>query len=131
MLEKQKIQVLDASNIILGVEHPNTISSMENLAGTNQNLRKYIDGENPQVQAQEVQSIIFEGGHPKKIKPMPNLEDALDTQVLDARSTVPEENTSHSVQVVLNPSVEAVLSDTIINPEKKGMSIGNCFLNTL
>ena len=62
---------------------------------------------------------------------MPKFEDALDTQVLDARSTVPEGDTSHSVQVVLHPSVEAVLPDTIINPEKKGMSFGNCFLNTL
>ena len=94
-------------------------------------MRKYIDDENPQVQAQEAQSIVSEGGHPKKIKPMPNLEDALDTQVLDARSTVPEGDTSHSVQVVLYPSVEAVLPDTMINPEKKGMSIGNCFLNIL
>jgi hypothetical protein len=52
---------------------------------------------------------------------MPNVKDAQDTEVLDARSTVPEEETFDSAQVVLNPTVQAVLPNTIINPDKKGM----------
>jgi hypothetical protein len=62
------------------------------------------------------------------MKTMPNVKDAQDTQVLDARSTVPEEETLDLVQVVLNPQVQAVLPDTMFNPDTKGMSFGNCFL---
>ena len=62
--------------------------------------------------------------HSHTIKTVPNVEDAQDIQVLDARST---EETLDSLQVVLNPPVQAVLPDTIINPETKGISFGNCF----
>ena len=43
--EKLDIQVLDASNRILGVEHPDTIHAMANLASTYQHLGKYTDAE--------------------------------------------------------------------------------------
>jgi hypothetical protein len=45
---------------------------------------------------------------------------------IDGRSIVPEEETFDSVQVVLNPTVQAVLPNTIINPDKKV-----CFLLVL
>jgi len=122
------IQVPDARTRILGVEHPDTVKAMENLAAMYQNLGKYTEGEKLQIQAQEAQSQVFGGEYPHKIMTMPNVKDAQDTEVLDARSTIPEEETLDSVQVVLSPPVQTVLPDTIINPEKKGMSFGNCFL---
>jgi hypothetical protein len=85
------MQVLDARNRILGVEHPDTIRAMIGLASTYYKLGKYTEGEKLQIQAQEAQSRVFGDEHSCKIKTMPNVEDAQDTQVLDARSTVPEE----------------------------------------
>jgi len=43
--EKLGIQVLDARNRILGVEHPHTILAMENLAATLRSLGKYTEAE--------------------------------------------------------------------------------------
>jgi len=43
--EKQKIQVLQARNKILGEEHPDTIQAMGNLASTYSNLGKYTEAE--------------------------------------------------------------------------------------
>jgi len=125
--EKLKMQVLDARTRILGVEHPDTITAMTNLAATYQNLGKYAEGQKLQIEAQEPQSRVFGGEHSHKIKTMPNAQDPHDTQVLDARITVPEEETLDSAQVILNPLVQAVVPDIMINPEKKGMFLGNCF----
>jgi tetratricopeptide (TPR) repeat protein len=129
--EKLEIQVFNGRCRILGVEHPDTIRAMRDLASTYYKLGKYTEGEKLQIQAQEAQSRVFGEDHSHKTKTTPNIEDAQDTQVFDARSTVPEEEISDSVQLVLNPPVQAVLPDTVINPEKKGMSFGNCFLNLL
>ncbi|KIJ93719.1 hypothetical protein K443DRAFT_684247 [Laccaria amethystina LaAM-08-1] len=124
--EKLKIQVLDGRCRILGVEHPHTIRAMGDLASTYYNLGKYTEGEKLQIQAQEAQSRVFgeedsvtNHPHSHKMKTMPNVKDAQDTQVLDARSTVPEEETLDLVQVVLNPQVQAVLPDTMFNPDTK------------
>ena len=43
--EKLEIQVLDVRNRILGVEHPDTINTMENLAGIYRKLGKYAEAE--------------------------------------------------------------------------------------
>ncbi|KIJ91476.1 hypothetical protein K443DRAFT_114964 [Laccaria amethystina LaAM-08-1] len=69
---------------------------MANLAVTYQNLGKYSEGEKLQIHAQEAQSRVFEEEHSHKIKTMPNVVGAQDTAVLDARSIVPEEETSDS-----------------------------------
>ena len=58
---------------------------------------------------------------------MPNVKDAQGAQALNARSTVPEEETLDLVQLILTPPAQAVLPDTIIKPEKQGMHFGNCF----
>jgi hypothetical protein len=102
---------------------------MQNLAATYQKLGKYTEGEKLQIQAREVQSRVFEGQHFQKIKTMHNVKDAQNTQVLNARRTASEEATSDLVPVVLNPPVQAVLPDTIIILEKKGVYFGNCILN--
>ena len=62
---------------------------------------------------------------------MPNVKDTQGAQALNARSTVSEEETLDLVQLILTPPVQAVLPDTIIKPDKKGMHFGNRFLNPL
>ena len=47
--EKLDMQVLDARNRILGVEHPDTISAMANLAATYQSLGKYTEADKLQI----------------------------------------------------------------------------------
>ncbi|KIJ95987.1 hypothetical protein K443DRAFT_10974 [Laccaria amethystina LaAM-08-1] len=91
---------------------------MANLARTHGKLGKYTGGNELQIQAQQAQSTVFGGEHPDKIKTMSNVEQAQETQMLDARSTVPEEETD-SIQVVLNPLAAAILPDTILKPGKK------------
>jgi hypothetical protein len=129
--EKLKIQVFNGRCKILGVEHPDTIRAKRVLASTYYKLGKYTEGEKLQIQAQEAQSRVSAEEHSHKVKTVPNVEDAQDTQVYNSRSAVHEEKTSDLVQVVLNPPVQAVVPDTIINHEKKGMSFGNCFFSSL
>ena len=50
-------------------------------------------------------------------------------QVFEAGSIVRGEEKLHPTQVLLNHSVQAVLPKTTINPEKKGMYVGNCSFN--
>ncbi|KIJ97535.1 hypothetical protein K443DRAFT_9810 [Laccaria amethystina LaAM-08-1] len=117
--EKLEIQVLNARNKIIEVKHPGTIMAIANLAATCRNLGKHTGGEELQIQGQQAQSRALGGEHPDKTKTMSNVEQAQETQVLDGRSTVYEEETSNSIQVLLNPPGAAILPDTIINSEKK------------
>ncbi|KIJ93731.1 hypothetical protein K443DRAFT_12658 [Laccaria amethystina LaAM-08-1] len=117
--ERMEIQVLDARNRILGVEHPETIKALSQLAETYQNLGKYTEAEKLKIQGLDGRCRILGEEHSHAINTMPNVKDAQDTEVLDVWSTVPEEETFDSVQVVLNPPVRTVLSNAIINPDKK------------
>ena len=68
--QKLQMQVLEASNRILGVEHPHTINAMEHLAVTYQNLGKYTKAEELAVQAQETRNKF-----PRAESPHMNLRD--------------------------------------------------------
>jgi len=129
--EKLGIQVLDARNRILGVEHPETILAMENLAATYHELGKYAEAEKLEIQVLDARNKILGVKHPGTITAMANAQEAQEIQVLDAGSTTPREENLHSMQVVLNPPVQVVLPDTTMNPEKKGMYLGNFCLNPL
>ena len=91
---KLEIQILEARNRILGVEHPHTIIAIIKFAATYKCLGKHTDGEKLHIQAQEVQSRVFEGEHSHKINTISKVEEVQETQVLDTRTTVPEEETS-------------------------------------
>jgi len=52
---------------------------------------------------------------------MANVQEAHKTQVLNERITVPEEEASHSIQVVLNAPPLVVLPHLIMNPKENGM----------
>jgi len=125
------IQVLDARNRILGVEHPETILAMENLAATYHELGKYAEAEKLEIQVLDARNKILGVKHPGTITAMANAQEAQEIQVLDAGRTNPREENLHSTQVVLNPPIQVVLPDTIMNLEKKGMYLGNFCLNPL
>ena len=71
--EKLEIQVLDAWNRILGVEHPATITSMANLAVIYKTLGKYTEAEKLEIQVLDARSRILGVEHPNTIGAMANL----------------------------------------------------------
>ena len=111
------------------MEHSHTSNAMANLAATYRHLGKNPDAEKLETQVCELQDKVLRAGSSHTT--MANVQEAQDIQVLDAGSTVPGEENLHSTQVVLNHSVQAVLPNTPINPEKKGMSLVNYCLNSL
>ena len=127
--EKLRIQVLDARTRIFGVEHPETITAMKNLAVTYRSQARYTEAEKLETQAHELESRVPGTQSSPTITTMANVQEAQEIQVLDAGSTVP--GGLHSTQVVLNPPVQAVLTDMIMNPEKNGMYFGKFCLNPL
>ena len=124
--EKLDIKVLDARNRILGVEHPHTIRAMENLAATYRSLEKYTEAEKLDTKAHELKNRVSEGESPHTITTVANVQEAQEIQFFDMASTSSGEENFESTQLVLNHSVPAVLQDTTMNPEKKGMYFGNC-----
>ena len=56
-----------------GVEHPNTISAMANLAATYQSLGKYTEAEKLQIQVLDAQNRILGMEHPHTILAMTKL----------------------------------------------------------
>ena len=114
---------------------------MANLAVTYQNMGKYKKAEKLDMQVLDACTRRRETPNPSSGSPnqsfwrgvFPQNQDhaccsrCQDTQALDARGTVPQTETSNSAKVVLNPPVQAVLPDTIITPQKEGMSSDNCF----
>ena len=118
--EKLQIQVLDARNRIFGVEHPHTIRAMDDLAATLRYLGHYTEAEKLVIQAQEVKSKVPGAEYLYTIV-MANAQEAQETQLLDARITVPEQKISDSLQVVLTPPTQAALPHAIMNSDKKGV----------
>ena len=71
--EELDVHVFNARNIILGEEHPYTISAKANLAATYRNLGKYKEAENLQIQVLHVGNKILGEEHPGTILAMGNL----------------------------------------------------------
>ena len=71
--EKLAVQVLDATNRILGVEHPDTIRAMGNLAITYQRLGKYTEAEKLVIPILDASNRILGVEHPDIITAMGNL----------------------------------------------------------
>ena len=94
---------------------------MASLALTYRSLAKYTEAEKLETQAHKLKRRVPRAESPYIITTMANVQDTQEIQVLDAGSTVHGEENLHSTQVVLNPSVQADLPDTTMNPEKKGI----------
>ena len=63
------MQVLDARNRILGLEHPSTIRAMGNLAVTYKHLGKYTRAEKLEMQVLDARNKILGMEHPDTIMP--------------------------------------------------------------
>jgi len=96
--ETLEIKVLDTRNRILGVEHPDTIYAMGNLAKTYGSLGKHTEAEKLKIQILDTRNRILGVEHPLTIHAMGNLArtyhslgkyaeaEKLKIQVLDARN---------------------------------------------
>jgi hypothetical protein len=122
------VHVLNATNRILAVEHPDTINAMGHSAVTYLSLAKHTEAEKLNVQVQEIRYRVPGAESPHTIATMINVREAHETQVLSVRLTVPEEETSNSTQVVLNPPPPADLPVIIMNPGEKGMNSAEFYL---
>jgi tetratricopeptide (TPR) repeat protein len=97
MLENK---VVDTRNRILGVEHPDTIRAMANLAAIYQHLGKYTEAEELQIQVLDARNRILGVEHRDTINAMANLAstyqhlgkyteaEQLEIHVLDARNRI-------------------------------------------
>ena len=116
-LEKLDIQVLDANNRILGMEHPNTVTAMANLAVKYGCLGKYPETEKLEIQVFDARSRILGLEHPDTINAMENLAltyqcleknreaEKLEKQVLDARNRILWVEYFHIIIAMTNPAL--------------------------
>ena len=98
--ETLQIEVLDTRNKILGMEHPDTIIAMADLASTYQHLGKYTEAEKLEMQVLDASNRIFGEEHPNTIHAMGNIAvtyhnlgkyteaEKLEIQILDARNRI-------------------------------------------
>ena len=98
--ETLEIEVLEKRNKILGVEHPDTILAMANLARTYTDRGKYGEAEKLEKQVLDARKRILGVEHPDTIKSMANLAETytfmgkyteaekLEIPVLDARKRI-------------------------------------------
>ena len=71
--EVLQVKVLDTRNEIPGVEHPDVIRAMANLASTNWDLGKYVEAEKLEIQVLEARIRVLGVKHPDTIHAMANL----------------------------------------------------------
>ena len=107
-------KVLHTRKRILGIEHPDTIKAMANLAVTYQYLAKYIEAEKLETQVLDARNRIFGVEHPDTIKAMANLAatyhylakyaeaEKLEIQVLDARNRILGAEHSDTIKAMAN-----------------------------
>ena len=69
-MQKPQITVLDPRNRLLGEEHPKTISAMNNLVITYDNLGKYANAEKLQIKALDLRNRLLGEEHPDTINAM-------------------------------------------------------------
>ena len=108
------MQVLDARNKIIGVEHPDTINTMGNLAATYLMIRKYTEAEKLNMQVLDARNRIPGVEHPHTITTMANLAatyqhlgryseaEQLQIQVLDARNRILGVEHPHTITAMAN-----------------------------
>jgi hypothetical protein len=95
-----QFQVLELRNRVLGVEHPDTIWAMANLAATYRNLEKHLEAEKLETQVLDTRNRILGVEHPDTIWAMANLAatwrnmgklteaEKLEIQVLNVRNRI-------------------------------------------
>ena len=71
--EELFVQVLEPSRTMLGEEHPDTLSSMANLASTYRNQGRWKEAEELGVQVMETRKRVLGAEHPSTLNSMANL----------------------------------------------------------
>ncbi|KAJ7347989.1 hypothetical protein DFH08DRAFT_670253, partial [Mycena albidolilacea] len=65
--------VLEKRKLLLGADHPNTLSAMGNLAVTYSELGRYQEAEPLETIVLEKQKLLLGAGHPDTLDAMANL----------------------------------------------------------
>ncbi|KAI2863719.1 hypothetical protein CBS13152_11227 [Aspergillus niger] len=71
--EQLQVQVMETRKIKLGEDHPNTLTSMANLASTYRNQGRWEKAEQLEVQVMEMRKIKLGEDHPGTLASMANL----------------------------------------------------------
>ncbi|KAN0070402.1 hypothetical protein V8E54_011271 [Elaphomyces granulatus] len=71
--EELHLQVVEARKIVLGQEHPDTLTSMSNLALTYWNQGRWKKAEELQVRVMETRKTVLGQEHPSMLTSMANL----------------------------------------------------------
>ena len=71
--EQLQAQVMDMRKKLLGAEHPHTLSSMENLAGTYCSQGRWNEAEQLEVQVLEMRKKLLGAEHPDTLSSMAQL----------------------------------------------------------
>ena len=61
--EQLQVQVMDMSKKLLGVEHPNTLTSIESLASTYSNQGRWNEAEQLNVQVMDMRKKLLSAEH--------------------------------------------------------------------
>jgi hypothetical protein len=72
-VEQLEIQVMDMRKKLLGAEHPDTITSMANLASTYQNQGRWNEAEQLEIQVMDMRKKLLGAEHPDTLTSMANL----------------------------------------------------------
>ncbi|KAN0076607.1 hypothetical protein V8E54_006749 [Elaphomyces granulatus] len=71
--EKLEVQVMETRKTVLGPEHPDTLTSMANLASTFRNQGQWTEAEKLEVQVMETRKTVLGPEHPDTLDSMQNL----------------------------------------------------------
>ncbi|BDD58982.1 hypothetical protein MAP00_004217 [Monascus purpureus] len=98
--EQLEIQVMESRKTVLGPEHPDTLTSMANLASTFRNQGRWTEAEQLEIQVMELRKTVLGPEHPDTLTSMANLAstfrnqgrwkeaEQLDIQVMETSKTV-------------------------------------------
>ena len=92
-------------------------------------MGKYTEAKKLKAQAHELMRRTPAAESPHTITTMTHVQEAQEIQALDAGSNVPDQENLQPTEVALNHPIQAVLPETTMTPEKKGMHFGNCSFN--
>ena len=94
--EELDVQVMETSLRVLGAEHPDTLTSMANLASTYRNQGRWKEAEELEVQVMETRKRVLGAEHPDTLTSMNNLAH---TYKLEGRSDQAIELMKHVVEL--------------------------------
>ncbi|KAL8759342.1 MAG: hypothetical protein Q9184_003647 [Pyrenodesmia sp. 2 TL-2023] len=78
--EELEVQVIETRKRVLGEQHPDTLTSMANLASTYSNQGRWKEAEKLQVQVMDTRKRVLGEEHPSTLTTMNNLAGVLDSQ---------------------------------------------------